>query len=150
PFIATSDYPETWRDYSKYDVKGDDAFGNVQRAQRFEYEYQRGRLGSVVDKHQWAMEPQTVNAVNLPLQVALNFPAAILQPPFFDAEAPAALNYGAIGTIIGHEISHTFDSEGSKIDAQGRLRNWWTSQDLAHFQQATAGLARQFDTYKPF
>jgi endothelin-converting enzyme/putative endopeptidase len=91
-----------------------------------------------------------VNAVNLPLQNALNFPAAILQPPFFDALAPAAANYGAIGTVIGHEISHTFDSEGAAFDAKGRVRNWWTEADLAHFNAATAKLAAQYDTYKPF
>ena len=96
------------------------------------------------------MEPQTVNAVNLPLYNALSFPAAILQPPFFDPKAPAAANYGAIGSIIGHEISHTFDTEGSAFDSQGRVRNWWTPEDLAHFQKATAKLAAQYDTYHPF
>src|SRR6201996_7843902 len=96
------------------------------------------------------MTPQTVNAVNLPLQNALNFPAAILQPPFFDPKAPAAVNYGAIGATIGHEISHTFDTEGAAFDAKGRVRNWWTSADLAHFNAATAKLAEQYDTYKPF
>jgi endothelin-converting enzyme/putative endopeptidase len=108
------------------------------------------RLGSAVDRKEWSMTPQTVNAVNLPLQNALNFPAAILQPPFFDPEAPAAANYGAIGTVIGHEISHTFDSEGAAFDSQGRVRNWWTAADLAHFNTATARLAAQYDTYKPF
>ena len=96
------------------------------------------------------MSPQTVNAVNLPLQNALNFPAAILQPPFFDPQAPAAVNYGAIGTVIGHEISHTFDSEGATFDSKGRLRNWWTKADLEHFDAATARLVAQYDTYKPF
>ena len=96
------------------------------------------------------MTPQTVNAVNLPLQNALNFPAAILQPPFFDPLAPAAVNYGAIGTVIGHEISHTFDSEGAAFDSKGRVRNWWTPEDLKHFEAATAQLAAQYDTYKPF
>jgi len=96
------------------------------------------------------MDPQTVNAVNLPLQNALNFPAAILQPPFFDPKAPAAVNYGAIGAIIGHEISHTFDSEGAAFDAKGQVRNWWTDADLAHFNAATAALAAQYDSYKPF
>ena len=96
------------------------------------------------------MTPQTVNAVNLPLQNALNFPAAILQPPFFDPKAPDAVNYGAIGTVIGHEISHTFDTEGSAFDAGGRVRNWWTPADLKHFEEATARLAAQYDTYKPF
>ena len=96
------------------------------------------------------MTPQTVNAVNLPLHNGLNFPAAILQPPFFDPKAPAAVNYGAIGTVIGHEISHTFDSEGAAFDSKGRVRNWWTPEDLAHFNAAAAALAAQYDTYKPF
>lgn len=96
------------------------------------------------------MTPQTVNAVNLPLQNALNFPAAILQPPFYDPQAPAAVNYGAIGTVIGHEISHTFDTVGSVFDSKGRVRNWWTPDDQKHFEQATAKLADQYDTYKPF
>ena len=96
------------------------------------------------------MTPQTVNAVNLPLQNALNFPAAILQPPFFDPAAPAAANYGATGSIIGHEISHTFDTEGSAFDAKGSIRDWWTPSDFAHFQASTAKLAAQYDTYKPF
>jgi endothelin-converting enzyme/putative endopeptidase len=91
-----------------------------------------------------------VNAVNLPLQNALNFPAAILEPPFFDPKAPAAVNYGAIGSVIGHEISHTFDSEGAAFDSKGRVRNWWTDADMAHFNAATAKLAAQYDTYKPF
>ncbi len=94
------------------------------------------------------MTPQTVNAVEMPLNNALNFPAAILQPPFFDPAAPAAANYGAIGTVIGHEISHTFDSEGSDFDAEGRVRDWWTPADRAHFEASTAALAAQFDTYE--
>lgn len=143
-------YPETWRDYSKYEVKPDDIFGNVWRASLFKYHHDVNRLGSPVDRHEWSMTPQTVNAVNLPLQNALNFPAAILQPPFFDAKAPAAANYGAIGSVIGHEISHTFDTEGSTFDAQGRLRNWWTPADLSHFQKVTAQLAKQYDAYQPF
>jgi endothelin-converting enzyme/putative endopeptidase len=108
------------------------------------------RIGQPVDRKEWSMTPQTVNAVNLPLQNALSFPAAILQPPFFDAQAPAAFNYGAIGAVIGHEISHTFDTEGSAFDSKGRVRNWWTDADLAHFNEATAKLAAQYDTYKPF
>jgi putative endopeptidase len=143
-------YPESWRDYSNYEVKPDDAFGNVWRALLFKYHHDVGRLAGPVNRHEWSMTPQTVNAVNLPLQNALNFPAAILQPPFFDAKAPAAANYGAIGSVIGHEISHTFDTEGSTFDAQGRLRNWWTSADLAHFQKVTAQLAKQYDAYQPF
>ncbi len=143
-------YPETWHDYSGLEIKADDIFGNLWRGSLFHYHQEIGRLGSPVDRKEWSMTPQTVNAVNLPLQNALNFPAAILQPPFFDAQAPAAANYGAIGSVIGHEISHTFDSEGSTFDSKGRLRNWWTPSDLAHFEAATAKLAAQYDTYKPF
>ncbi len=143
-------YPETWRDYSDYEVKAGDIFGNIWRGNLFELHREIARLGSPIDRHEWSMTPQTVNAVNLPLQNALNFPGAILQPPFFDDKAPAAANYGAIGSIIGHEISHTFDSEGSAFDSKGRVRNWWTDSDLAHFNAATAKLAAQYDTYKPF
>jgi len=143
-------YPETWTDYSAYEVKADDVFGNQWRSGLFEYHSSVARLGKPVDRRQWCMTPQTVNAVNLPLQNGLNFPAAILQLPFFDPLAPAAANYGAIGTVIGHEISHTFDTEGAAFDSKGRVRNWWTSADLAHFKAATAKLAAQYDTYKPF
>ena len=143
-------YPETWHDYSAYVIKPDDLFGNLWRASLAEYHHEVNRLGTKVDKKEWSMTPQTVNAVNLPLQNALNFPAAILQPPFFDPEAPAAANYGAIGSVIGHEISHTFDTAGSTFDSEGRLRNWWTKADLEHFEAATTRLAAQYDTYKPF
>jgi len=143
-------YPETWKDYSGYEVKADDIFGNVWRGRMFDYQKDVARLGKPVDREEWSMTPQTVNAVNLPLQNALNFPAAILQPPFFDAQAPDAVNYGAIGSVIGHEISHTFDTEGSAFDSKGRVRNWWTDTDLKHFEEATARLAAQYDTYKPF
>jgi putative endopeptidase len=143
-------YPETWHDYSNFEVKADDVFGNLWRGNLSEYRRQVGRLGKPVDRKEWSMTPQTVNAVNLPLQNALNFPAAILQPPFFDPLAPPASNYGAIGTVIGHEISHTFDTEGSAFDSKGRVRNWWTPADLKHFEAATAQLAAQYDTYKPF
>jgi len=143
-------YPETWEDYSGYEVKPDDVFGNFWRAGSFEYHREVARLGKPVDRKEWCMTPQTVNAVNLPLQNALNFPAAILQPPFFDPLAPDAVNYGAIGAVIGHEISHTFDTEGSSFDSKGRVRNWWTPADLAHFEASTAKLAAQYDSYKPF
>jgi endothelin-converting enzyme/putative endopeptidase len=143
-------YPETWRDYSAFEVKPDDAFGNLWRSRLFDYRYSVARLGTPTDRKEWCMTPQTVNAVNLPLHNGLNFPAAILQPPFFDPQAAAAGNYGAIGAIIGHEISHTFDSEGAAFDSKGRVRNWWTPADLAHFEAATAKLAAQYDTYKPF
>ncbi len=143
-------YPETWHQYTSYEVKAGDAFGNVWRGNLSHYQRQVARLGKAVDKKEWSMTPQTVNAVNLPLQNALNFPAAILQPPFYDPKAPAAVNYGAIGSVIGHEISHTFDTEGSTFDSKGTLRNWWTPEDLKHFEEATAKLAAQYDTYKPF
>ena len=143
-------YPETWHDYSAYEVKTDDLFGNLWRGRLFDYHREVGRLGHPVDRKEWSMHPQTVNAVNLPLQNALSFPAAILQPPFFDPEAPAAVNYGAIGSVIGHEISHTFDSEGSAFDSKGRVRDWWTPADFAHFKATTARLAAQYDSYKPF
>jgi putative endopeptidase len=143
-------YPETWRDYSAYEVKADDIFGNIWRGRLFYYHRDIARLGLPVDRKEWSMEPQTVNAVNLPLQNALNFPAAILQPPLFDPQASAAVNYGAIGSIIGHEISHTFDTQGSMFDSKGRVRNWWKPADLAHFNVATARLAAQYDAYKPF
>ena len=143
-------YPESWHDYAGLEIKSDDIFGNVWRGSLFDYHFALGRLGKNVDRKEWSMEPQTVNAVNLPLQNALNFPAAILQPPFFDPKAAAAVNYGAIGSIIGHEISHTFDTEGSTFDATGALRNWWTPEDLRHFEEATAKLVAQYDSYKPF
>jgi putative endopeptidase len=143
-------YPETWHDYTSFEVKADDIFGNIWRGRLSDYRREVARLGKPVDRKEWSMTPQTVNAVNLPLQNGLNFPAAILQPPFFDPLAPAAANYGAIGTVIGHEISHTFDTEGSAFDSKGRVRNWWTPADLAHFEDATGKLAAQYDTYKPF
>jgi len=143
-------YPETWINYSAYEVRADDIFGNIWRGNLFEYRRQVGRLGATVNRKEWSMDPQTVNAVNLPLQNALNFPAAILQRPFFDPLAPAAANYGAIGSVIGHEISHTFDTEGSAFDSKGRVRNWWTPSDLAHFEAAADKLAAQYDSYKPF
>jgi putative endopeptidase len=141
-------YPDTWRDYASLDIRADDALGNHLRASKFEYEHQRAKLGQGVDKGEWWMTPQTVNALNLPLQNALNFPAAILQPPFFDPKADAAANYGSIGAIIGHEISHSFDNLGAEFDAQGKLANWWTPEDLAHFKAAGQQLAKQFDQYE--
>ena len=143
-------YPETWHDYSNFDVKAGDAFGNLWRGNLAYYHRDIARLGKAVDKHEWSMTPQTVNAVNLPLQNALNFPAAILQPGFFDPEAPAAANYGAIGSIIGHEISHTFDSAGAAFDSKGRARNWWKPADFEHFEADTKRLVEQYNTYKPF
>lgn len=142
-------YPEHWREYAGLKIKRDDALGNRRRSELFDYRASIAKLGKPVDKSEWSMEPQTVNAVNLPLQNALNFPAAILYPPFFDAKADAVLNYGAIGCVIGHEISHSFDDQGSQFDADGRLLNWWTKEDFAHFTAAADRLAAQFDHYEP-
>jgi predicted metalloendopeptidase len=143
-------YPDRWQEYGALEVVKGDAVGNDERASLFEYKRQLAKLSRPVDRSEWWMVPQTVNAVNLPLQNALNFPAAIIQPPFFDPQADAAHNYGSMGAVIGHEISHSFDDQGSQFDAEGRLLNWWTKDDLAHFQAAGAGLAAQFDAYKPF
>jgi putative endopeptidase len=143
-------YPETWRDYSGFAVVRGDAFGNQDRAERFEYARNLALLGRPVDRSLWCMTPQTVNAVNLPLQNALNFPAAILDPPFFDAMADDAFNYGAIGAVIGHEISHSFDDQGSQFDENGRLTDWWTADDLAHFRAEAGRLADQYSAYAPF
>src|SRR3546814_11959638 len=103
-----------------------------------------------MDKGEWWMTPHTFNAVNLPVQNSLNFPAAILQPPFFNAEADPAYNYGAIGAVIGHEISHSFDNNGAAFDSTGALRNWWTAADLKKFEEAASALAAQYDRYNPF
>ena len=143
-------YPDHWVDYSGLEISRGDLVGNVQRASLFDYRRHLALLGKPVDKAEWCMEPQTVNAVNLPLHNGLNFPAAILEPPFFDPRAPAAVNYGAIGTVIGHEVSHSFDDQGAMFDAEGRLRNWWTPADFARFEQSGARLAAQFDAYQPF
>jgi predicted metalloendopeptidase len=143
-------YPDTWRDYSSLDVVRGDAYGNQRRAEMFEYRRNLAKLGAPVDRKEWSMVPQEVNAVNHPLANALNFPAAILQVPYFDPQADDAFNFGSIGATIGHEISHSFDDQGSQFDAQGRLANWWTPDDLKHFQAAGAALATQFDQYKPF
>ncbi len=141
-------YPETWKDYSTYEVRPDDAFGNALRAGLWKLHREVTHIGKPVDRHEWCMNPQTVNAVNLPLDNGLNFPAAILQPPFFDPNRPAVDNYGAIGSIIGHEISHTFDTQGSAFDSKGRVRNWWTPADLAHFNEAAVKLEKQYDAYE--
>ncbi|HWR53270.1 MAG TPA: M13 family metallopeptidase [Bryobacteraceae bacterium] len=143
-------YPDGWRDYSALEIVKGDALGNARRAELFEYRHQLAKLGQPVQRDEWWMTPQTVNAVNLPLQNALNFPAAILQPPFFDVNADAAHNYGAIGAVIGHEISHSFDDQGSQFDAEGRLANWWTKADFEHFKTAGEAFIAQFDAYRPF
>jgi putative endopeptidase len=142
-------YPEHWRDDSGLEVRRDDAYGNAERSSLFDYRAALAKLGKPVDRTEWWITPQTVDALNLPLQNALNFPAAILQPPYFDPNSDAAENYGAIGSVIGHEISHSFDDQGSQFDAQGRLANWWTAEDFAHFSEAAARLEAQYSAYEP-
>ena len=143
-------YPDRWPSYDALHVVRDDAYGNAERAERFQYARSLEALHRPLDRAGWAMTPQMVNAVNLPQRNALNFPAAILQPPFFDPARTDAMNYGAIGAVIGHEVSHSFDNLGAGFDAQARLRNWWTPADFAHFTEATGRLVRQYETYKPF
>ncbi len=141
-------YPETWRSYAGLTIRPDDPVGNYRAAQLAEYRHQLGKIGKPVDRGEWWMTPQTVNAVNLPLQNALNFPAAILEAPFYDPKADAAVNYGSIGATIGHEISHSFDNTGADFDASGKLTNWWTPEDFKHFEEAGAALAQQFSNYE--
>lgn len=143
-------YPERWRDYTGLEIRRDDALGNVRRARLFEYQRNLAKLGRPIDHDEWFMLPQVVNALNVPLENRLIFPAAILQPPFFDAGADDAVNYGAIGAVIGHEISHSFDNTGALFDASGKLENWWTPEDLKHFEAAGNALVAQFDQYRPF
>ena len=143
-------YPDKWTDYSTLKVDRTDPVGNQKRAEMFNYQLNLAKLGKAPDRGEWVMTPQTVNAVNLPMMNSLNFPAAILQSPYFDPQADAAYNFGAIGATIGHEISHSFDDQGAMFDAQGRLANWWTPDDLKHFQAAGEALAGQYDAYCPF
>jgi len=143
-------YPDRWRDYGGLDIQPGDALGNATRASLFEYQRNLKKLGQPVDRGEWVMNPQLVNAVNLPAMNAMNFPAAILQPPYFDPARPAVMDYGATGATIGHEISHSFDDQGALFDASGRLLNWWTKDDFAHFEESSAALVRQYDAYRPF
>jgi putative endopeptidase len=142
-------YPDKWRDYTRLVVKDNDALGNVDRARAFEYARQVVRVGGPVDRGEWGMTPQTVNAYYRASGNEIVFPAAILQPPFFDVQADDAVNYGGIGTVIGHEISHGFDDRGSQYDGDGRLRNWWTDADRKAFDAITGRLAAQYDAYQP-
>ncbi|MEA3015358.1 MAG: putative endopeptidase [Sphingomonadales bacterium] len=143
-------YPESWRDYARFTVSPDEAYGNKLRGEEAEYLHQIAKLGRPFDREEWWMTPQTVNAINLPVQNGLNFPAAILEPPFFDPGADPARNYGAIGAVIGHEISHSFDNNGAAFDSTGVLRNWWTPADLARFEREGRALAAQYDAYAPY
>ncbi|MGI8931361.1 MAG: M13 family metallopeptidase [Sphingomicrobium sp.] len=141
-------YPDKWRDYASLEVRADDAYGNYHRAEFAEYRHQLAKLGQAPDRAEWWMGPQIVNALNLPLQNALNFPAAILEAPFYHAGSDPAANYGAIGAVIGHEVSHGFDNLGSTFDSTGRLRNWWTPADLTKFNAAGQALVAQYDGYE--
>jgi len=142
-------YPDKWRDYSTLKIDPADLYGNVQRSNRFEWEYQLSDLGKPVDRKKWGMTPQTVDAYNGGLENKIVFPAGILQAPFFDPKADPAVNYGAIGAIIGHEISHGFDDQGRKIDATGAVRDWWTKADADRFNAQAKRFGAQYDSYEP-
>jgi putative endopeptidase len=142
-------YPKEWRDYSALEVKPGDLLGNAQRAAEFEYNRNLAKLGKPIDRNEWGMTPQTVNAYYNPGMNEIVFPAAILQPPFFDVNAEDAVNYGGIGAVIGHEISHGFDDQGSQYDGDGNLQSWWTADDRKKFEAKTAALATQYDAYEP-
>ena len=147
-FVAKIGYPDKWRDYSGLAV-GDDLVENVRASKRFNTAFDFAKLGKPMDRSEWRMTPQSVNAYYYPVWNEIVFPAAILQFPFFDPERDAALNYGAIGAVIGHEIGHGFDDQGSKFDAAGRMSNWWTDADRAAFEERTRALVAQYDAYIP-
>jgi putative endopeptidase len=142
-------YPAKWRSYSKLRIDPTDLYGNVQRSSDFEWNYQIAKVGKPIDLQAWDMTPQTVDAYNGGLENKIVFPAGLLQPPFYNPKADAAVNYGAVGAIIGHEIIHGFDDQGRKIDADGRLRDWWTAEDAERFTAEADKLARQYDAYEP-
>ena len=142
-------YPEKWRDYSGLQIRADDLYGNVERAAAFEWAYNLNKLKGPVDPLEWGMTPQTINAYYNPPRNEIVFPAAILQPPFFDPNADPAVNYGGIGAVIGHEISHGFDDQGRTVDGDGVLRDWWTAEDATKFEQRTGVLGAQFDAAEP-
>ncbi len=142
-------YPDKWRDYSALEIRRDDLVGNVRRATAFEVARLLAKLGKPVDRAEWGMTPQTVNAYYNPSMNEIVFPAAILQPPFFDMEADNAVNYGAIGAVIGHEIGHGFDDQGSKFDGAGNMSNWWTDPDRKEFETRTKKLIAQYNNYEP-
>ena len=149
-FTPMIGYPDEWRDYSALDIEADDLYGNMERAAYAEYRRIMDRQGGPVDRLEWGMNPQTVNAYYSPPMNQIVFPAAILQPPFFNLEADDAVNYGAIGAVIGHEIGHGFDDKGSTFDGDGVMRNWWTDEDRAEFESRTGTLVAQYDEFMPF
>jgi putative endopeptidase len=148
-FTVKIGYPERWRDYSALEVRPDDLFGNGERAGQFRWEYSLARLNEPVDKAEWGMTPQTVNAYYNSTNNEIVFPAAILQPPFFDPQADPAVNYGGIGAVIGHEIGHGFDDQGRKSDGNGVLRDWWTPADATAFNALTTRLGAQYNAFEP-
>jgi putative endopeptidase len=148
-FLPKIGYPDKWRDWSGLNVAGDNYYGNVMAAAKFNYDYDIAKIGKPTDRKEWGMTPQTVNAYYNPTDNTINFPAAILQPPFFDAKADDGINYGGIGAVIGHEASHGFDDQGSQFDGDGNNKNWWTKDDRAKFDARTAKLVAQFDEYAP-
>jgi putative endopeptidase len=148
-FTPKIGYPDKWRDYSKLEVRADDLVGNARRAAAFSWNRQLAKLGKPVDKAEWFMTPQTVNAYYNPEGNEIVFPAAILQPPFFDLTADDAVNYGGIGAVIGHEIGHGFDDQGAKYDGDGNLKNWWTDADRKEFEKRTKMLIEQYSAFEP-
>jgi putative endopeptidase len=148
-FTPKIGYPDKWRDYSKLEIKRGDLMGNLSRISKFRSDFEYNKVGKPVDKTEWLMTPQTVNAYYHPLMNEIVFPAAILQPPFFDLEADDAANYGGIGAVIGHEIGHGFDDQGSRYDGDGNLSNWWSDQDRAEFEKRTSKLIAQYDALAP-
>ena len=149
-FTPKIGYPDKWKDYSKLEIKANDLVGNYIRYSEWSYADMTAKLGQPVDRSEWHMTPQTVNAYYNPVNNEIVFPAAILQPPFFNLEADDAVNYGAIGAVIGHELGHGFDDQGAKYDGDGNLRNWWSDTDLKQFEERTAQLVAQYNEYKPF
>jgi putative endopeptidase len=148
-FTPKIGYPSQWRDYTGLDISRDDLFGNALRSRQFEFAYNIGKLGKPLYRWEWGMTPMTINAYANFGMVEIVFPAAILQPPFFDPKADPAVNYGGIGVVIGHELSHHFDDQGAKFDKSGKLTKWWTDSDIAAFNTAEAKLAKQYDAYEP-
>ncbi|OOG57385.1 M13 family metallopeptidase [Rhodanobacter sp. C03] len=148
-FLPKIGYPDKWRDWSGLNVTPDNYYANVEAAGKFNYDYDIAKIGKPTDRKEWGMTPQTVNAYYNPTDNTINFPAAILQPPFFDAKADDAINYGGIGAVIGHEASHGFDDEGSQFDGAGNQKNWWTKDDRTKFDARTQKLVDQFDAYSP-